>query len=375
MLIGVDGNEANLENRVGIGQYVYQILKGFHGKNSEDLLFQVYLKEKPINSLPVANSRFSYKIFGPKPFWTQFALPLRLCFTTERPNIFFTPTHYLPRFSPIPSVMSIMDLSYIFFPHLFQKKDLWQLKFWTSYSVKKAKKILTISQFSKSAIVDYYKVEKSKVVVIYPDIEHKYFNIDKISNQKINKMLESYKITNNFILFVGTLQPRKNIIRLIEAFSKLLNSSADKSFQLVIVGKKGWLFNHIFQKVRELKLENKIIFTGYVHDEELAMFYRRALCFVLPSLYEGFGLPVVEAMACGCPVVTSNVSSLPEIALDCAILVDPYKTDDIAEGIYKASYDNKTRDRLIARGLNRAKIFNWDKCCKETLEVLKKCAI
>ena len=366
MLIGIDGNEANVKNRVGSNIYSYELLQALY-KLKVNIV--VYLKDKPLNDLPKITDWWQYRIVGPKRFWTQFGLPLDLYLHQPRPDVFFTPGHYLPRWCPCPAVMSILDVAYIYFPEMFKKRDLWQLRQWTGQSVRKAKKILTISQSSKNAIIEhytsrrrsvikYYRVEPKKVVVTYPGLK-----MTK-GRKKIN--LKKYGVEGDFLLYVGTLQPRKNLLRLIEAYSILVSQYPDIS--LVIVGKKGWLYKEIFAKVKQLGLEKKVIFTGYVPNEELPAFYQKAQCFVLVSLYEGFGLPILEAMHYGCPVVASNVSSLPEVVGQAGILVDPNKVEDIANGIREAI---KNREKLIKKGYQQAKKFSWEKCAKETLAVLE----
>lgn len=379
MTIGIDGNEANNTFKVGIGQYAFQVLCQLHKNQNDKLKFKIYLKDKPNNQLPHETSRWKYHVIMPKKFWTQFALPLKLWrekFIGQVPDVFFSPTHYAPRFCPIPSVISIMDLSFIRYPELFTKKDLWQLKTWTAVSARKASKILTISNFSKREIIDYYRFPEDKVIVTYPGYDEKKFKIQKSQPEagpplaekfKINIITEKYNIKGDYILFVGTLQPRKNIIRLIETF----NTLKDKNLSLIIAGKKGWMYEDIFNKVKELELEKRIIFIDYIDEDELPDLYRKARCLVLPSLYEGFGLPVVEAMACGCPVVASDNTSLSEIIGEAGILVNPLNILDIARGITLVSDNESIRNTLIEKGLNRVKRFSWTSCAGRTLEVIK----
>lgn len=374
MLIGIDGNEANVKKRVGSNIYCYELLKSMQNLKRKmqkpalqdfcemyNLKFKIYLKEKPLSDLPKETSWWQYRVCSPKKLWTQIGLPLALYFHRPRPGVFFTPGHYAPRWSPCPTVISIMDLSYICFPVMFRRGDLWQLRRWTAYSVKKAKAILTISEFSKNAIIKYYHINENKIVVTYPGV--------KKLIVKNKNLLKKYSVDSDYILYVGSLQPRKNLLRLIEAYNILLSQYPD--IKLVIVGKKGWLYEDIFKKVRELKLERKVIFTGYVPDEDLPAFYQNAQCFVLVSLYEGFGLPVLEAMNYGCPVVASNVSSLPEVVGQAGVLVNPENVEEIAQGIKEAIKKRKT---LVARGLKQAKKFSWEKCARETLGVLEKVA-
>lgn len=280
---------------------------------------------------------------------------------------FFSPTHYAPRFCPIPSVISVMDLSYIHYPELFRKEDLYKLKNWTKYSVLQAKKILTISSASKSDIIKTYGVPEDKVVVTYPGIKLRIKN----SELRIMKDLKKeYGIGGDYLLFVGTLQPRKNIVRLVEAFSKIIPKHKD--LELIIVGKKGWLYEEILAAPKQHRVEEHVKFLEYVSDNDLPSLYKNAICFVLPSLYEGFGLPVVEAMHYGCPVITSNVSSLPEAGGDAAIYVDPLSVGDIADKINEVVSNKKLRDEMISKGKKQAEKFSWEKTAKRTLEVLEE---
>ena len=179
-----------------------------------------------------------------------------------------------------------------------------------------------------------------------------------------------YNIAGDYILFVGTLQPRKNLIRLIEAFSNL--QSPISNIQLIIAGKKGWLYEETFRQVEELGLEWKVVFTDYAPEGDLPALLSGASLFVFPSLYEGFGLPVLEAMACGTPVVCSNVSSLPEVAGEAAILVDPLDVEELATAMERVLGDEELRAELTERGFEQARRFSWEKCARQTLDVLER---
>ncbi len=366
MIIGIDGNEANTLERVGIGEYSFELLKKFEEFNppKAEIKFKIYLKNKPVSDMPKEREGWSYVVFGPGRIWTQFALPLRL-FTTKKPDIFFSPSHYGPRFSPVPTAISIMDLSYIHFPYMFNSRDLHQLKSWTAYSAKNASLIFTISNSSKDDIINEYKLPESRVVVTHLGIKPEVFE------NKVKDIKKKYKIDSPFILFVGTLQPRKNIVRLVEAFSKL----KQKNLKFVVVGKKGWQYEEILEAPEKYRVKDRVMFLDFVPDEDLAKLYKDALCFVLPSLYEGFGLPILEAMKYGCPVITSNVSSMPEAGGDAALYVDPENVSDIAEKIEKLITDEKLRAELIEKGYKQVKKFSWEDTARKTLEELEKLAL
>jgi glycosyltransferase involved in cell wall biosynthesis len=364
MVIGVDGNEANVPNRVGTGVYTLELLKQFAKEKNRKFL--IYLKEKPLTDLPEETENFKYLVFGPKKLWTQLALSVRLTLN-PKVGVFFSPAHYGPRFSKVPYVVTIHDLSYLHFPKLFKKDDLLQLTSWTRYSIENSTHIISPSKSTKDDIIKNYNIPESKITVVYEGFDSSRFKPE--SKQKIESIKSKYHIKGDYIIFVGTLQPRKNIERLIEAYGKL--SKEFDGLSLVICGKKGWLYDSILEKSKSLKIEKNVIFTDYVPDNDLPALIGGAKVYVLPSLWEGFGIPVVEAQACGVPVVVSNTSSLPEIVEESGLLVDPESVDSIASGVRKA-LDSKIAAGLEKKGLQNIKRFSWEKCAKETLDVLKK---
>jgi len=384
-MIGIDGNEANQKVKVGSGVYAFELLRHFEKYQISNIKYQIYLKDKPIAELPSETINWQYKLIKPSKLWTQFGLPIHLWkekLVGNAPNVFFSPSHYAPRFCPVPSVVTIFDLSFIRFPEMFLKKDLYQLRNWTNYSIKQAKKIITISEFSKKEIVDYYKINPQKISVAYPGYDSNKYKISNIKNKKhISNIKNKYKINTDYILFVGTIQPRKNLVRLLEAFTIFINQVRKAKpnqvrIKLVICGmidegRGGWMQENLKSQISNLKLENEVVVTGYVEDEDLPYLISGTKALVLPSLYEGFGIPVIEAMACGVPTVVSNVSSLPEIVGEAAILVDPYDVEDIARGISEACYNNSKREALIKRGLQRIKKYNWAESAKMVLNLLK----
>jgi len=370
MIIAIDGYEANVRQRVGIGRYSYDILSNIYTilthLNGNGYQIRVYLPSNPLPDMPKETSWWKYCVRGPTTLWTFIGLPLALMQDQPRADVVFSPTHYVPRFISIPRVMSIMDTSYLEFPEMFRTRDLYQLIHWTKYAAIHAKRIFTISSFSKNAIIKAYKVPQGKVIVTYPG-----FSMTKSTSEDIFK---KYQISKHFILSVGTIQPRKNYVRLIEAFGKFLSLNKQKfgEIQLIIIGKKGWLYDQILDAPTRLGLTDKVKFLHNVPDGDLPSFYRNALSFALPSLYEGFGLPVLEAMSYKCPVVVSDVSSLPEIAGAAGVYVDPKNVNSIAQGLLTAVRQrNLIQGKIrIQKGVNQAKLFTWEKAAKQTLEVL-----
>ena len=375
MIIGIDANEANSQNRVGIGRFALELLRQFYllrkEKRFKNIKFYLYLKEQPGPDLPEASNGWQYLVFGPKFFWTQLALPWQLYSQKIRPDVFFSTSHYSPRFSPVATVVSVMDLSFLYFPETFLKRDLWQLKNWTKYSVKRAAKVITISQASKADIMKAYGIRDEKIEVIYPGIDADLFN-DRQETAEKTRLRLKYDLDSDYLLYIGTLQPRKNLQKLFKALE--LTIKTKKDLKLVITGKKGWLYQDLFEKREAKKLKGKLIFTGFVPDSDLPSLYRQAKALVLPSLYEGFGIPAVEAMACGIPVAVSDISSLPEIVGGAALLFDPYNVAQISQDINSACYNEKVRQKLIASGKKRAAFFSWQKSGRRLLETLIKTA-
>ena len=347
--IAIDANEANIAHRVGIGRYSFEILWGIYRiniLNKDKIHFQIYLKYKPLSDLPPSAPYWQYIVIKPSFLWSQFALPFHLKRTADKPLPLFSISHYAPLLTNVKRIILVLDLSYLYYPELFKKGDLFKLKYWTHFSVQKAEMIITISQFSKGELVKHYGIDPEKIIVAYPGIDRQVFTPS--AKRKVN----------NNILFVGTLQPRKNITGLIKAFSILARK---RDLKLTIVGKKGWLYRDIFALVKRLALEKKVIFTDFIKDSKLVSLYRQSLCFVLPSFYEGFGIPVIEAMSCGCPVLVAKTSSLPEIVGPAGLFFDPKNIRQLANLLEKVCFDRQLRTGLVNKGLQRAKYFNWEK--------------
>jgi len=225
-------------------------------------------------------------------------------------------------------------------------------------AVLKAKKVFTVSEDSKRNLQVIFKRHRDKFIVTSESISERYRKTD--SKEEIEKVIEKFNIGKNYLLSVCSLEPRKNIPLLLKAFSEVIKEDKFKDIKLVLVGRKAWGNNAINDRIIELNLDKNIVITDYVSDEDLLSLYNGAYSFVYPSLYEGFGLPVLEAMACGIPVVTSNNSSIPEVAGDAAILINPEDAKDIERGIKIILTDKDLRDIMIEKGYARVKNFSWE---------------
>jgi len=367
LLIAIDANEANIQNRVGVNQFAFEVIWGIYRLNKNEKKkqnFRILLKEEPLKDLPPETSWWQYETFGPKLFWTRTGLVKRLFLGKPKLDVLFSPSHYGPGISPIPYVISVMDLGFLKFQKQFTKKDLYQLKNWTKQSIKRAKKVIAISEFTKKDIVNNYQINQDKIVVAYPGFTK------TITTKPLSSTTNKYNIKSDYLLYLGTMKPSKNIEGLIKAYSILLSENKIKNIKLVIAGKKGWLYQSIYNLVKELDLEKQVIFTGFIPDNEAKYLIKNAKAFVMVSFWEGFGIPVLEAMSLGVPVICSNAGSLPEITDKAAILVDPKNPNQIAQQIEKVLKNNRLKTILIKRGKSRARMFDWQNCSKIILDTV-----
>lgn len=370
MNIWIDGYEANVLQRLGSSQIGFELLchlEKIDHKNE----YTILLPSTPLPDLPKERDGWRYKILRPNKLWTRIALPFALYSAKVKPDLIYSPTHYIPRFSPVKRIITIFDLSYLHFPEMIPKTDLWKMVNWGKFGIENANHIITISNFSKKDIIKNYKINSEKITVAYPGYDQNIFKPIK-DIKKTDTIKEKYGVSGKYIIYIGTIQPRKNLLRLIEAFKTIDN------LKLVIVGKtkglgrEGWMFDEILAEPAKLGIEEKIVFTGFVPTEELPNLMSGAETFILPSLWEGFGIPAVEAMACGVPVIVSNVSSLPEVVGNAGLLVDPYSVTQIEQAIRTITTDKKIREKRIKMGLEQAKKYSWDKMAKTVLNVFEE---
>ncbi len=304
-------------------------------------------------------------------FWEQMVQPFAL--RKERVDLLHALAFVTPLLSPCPAVVTIYDLSFLLYPESFQRFKRFYLGLFTHLSARKARRIIAISESTKRDVVRLMGVPPEKVEVVYCGIDDAFH---PLAEDQVAAFRSKRGLPDRFILFVGTIEPRKNVTRLIEAFSNLhtctlahLPTCRLANLKLVIGGAKGWFYEDVFARVEELGLEGEVVFPGYIPVSELPLWYNAAELFVYPSLYEGFGLPLLEAMACGTPVVTANTSSLPEVVGEAGLMVDPSDVDGLAEAMRQVLGDEALRQQMRERGLKRAKNFSWTKIAQETVQV------
>lgn len=368
MTIGVDGSRAFTKNKTGTENYSYQLLKNIASIDTQNR-YLIYIKtnqKKEVDSIKWPGNFEFVEIKLPR-LWTQVGLAWRTFI--DKIDVLFVPSHTLPLIRPanLKTVITVHDLGAEYLPALHQFKQVLYLRVMTHYQLKTASRIIAVSEATKEDLRRRVGIKNSRIEVIYEGIDNKVFK--KLSNDLLRSILNKYKLQKNkYFFFVGTIQPRKNLERIIKAYARFLQDNPD--YQLILAGGRGWDSEAIYSLPKELGIEESVRFIGRVTDEDVVGLYNGATALVYPSLFEGFGLPIIEAFACGCPVITSNTSSMPEVAGKAAILVDPYNI----EGIYKVMEQLASRDvlrySLIKKGSLRSKDFDWKVAAEKTLEVI-----
>lgn len=302
-------------------------------------------------------------------------VPLYLAYELRRRPVDVLHVQYTaPPFCPVPVVATIHDLAFEHLPETFTRRGAWQLKMTVRRTAQRAARIATVSEYSRQDLLRTYNLPPEKVAVTYNGIAAHFTPTPSTPNEAA-QLKTRFGITREFILAVGSLQPRKNLVRLIQAYAKLRTEHPAFTQQLVIVGRKLWLHHEIFAEVARQPWAADVILTGYVADEDLPPLYRAAAVFAYPSIFEGFGLPPLEAMACGTPVLTSNNSCLPEVVGTAALTVDPYDEAALANGLLRVLEEAPLRARLRAAGPERAKLFTWRVAAEKTLELYQASAV
>jgi glycosyltransferase involved in cell wall biosynthesis len=276
-----------------------------------------------------------------------------------------------PPFCPCPMVVSIHDLSFEHLPQTFNRRSRTQLRLTVRHSARRATKILTLSEHTRRDVIDTYEIEPDKVTAI-PLAAPAHFGPIK-DDKELQRVRHNYGIDRDYVLAVGSIQPRKNLVRLVKAYAALRGAHTGNRYpQLVLAGKCGWLYDETFRALEQTGVKDSVVLTGYVPETDLPALYSGALCFVYPSFFEGFGLPPLEAMKCGAPVIVGDATSLPEVVGDAALKVDPYDVSAIAAAIDGLINNSELRRELSVKGLRRAKMFDWKDTAQRTLKVYEQ---
>jgi len=275
------------------------------------------------------------------------------------------PVFVAPLAAPCPVVVTVHDLSFVRFPRLFRPANRLYLGALTRLSARRARRVIAVSAHAADETAHLLGVPRARIDVVYHGVDPQF---RPLPAETVQRFRAAAGLPERFVLFLGTLEPRKNLVRLVEAFARL----RDPALKLVIAGGRGWYDEEVHARVEALELNDRVVFPGYVPAEDLPLWYNAAAVFAFPSLYEGFGMPVLEAEACGTPVLTSNCSALPEAAGDGALLVDPLQVEAIAAGLERLFHDETLRGELRQRGLAHAARFTWQQTAAETVAVYRR---
>ena len=366
MKIGIEAERANLPNPTGVENYSAQLIRQFAKLDSKNQ-YILYFRTQPQEWFKQLPQNFEFKVIPFPKFWTQLRISWEMILHPV--DVLLIMASALPLIHPKKSIAVVHDVAWKMFPDAFPWSMRTYLEWSARFAIKSAAKVIAVSESSKKDLIRFYHAEPKKISVTYLGFDHETYH--ERNYEEIQKVLDRYDLVyQKYILFVGTIQPRKNIPKLLEAFQKIKKENHIEE-KLIIVGGRGWLWEPILKQIKTFGLDGSIRYLDYVKKEDLPLLTAGAKLLTLPALYEGFGLPPLEAMASGVPVVVSNVSSLPEVVGEAGVLIDPNSVDSIAEGLLKVLTDNNKRQQMIAKGLARAKKFTWENTARETLEIFE----
>lgn len=368
MLIGIDVSRLAVANRTGTEQYTWELLRMLAQLDRRNA-YRLYCNQQPDHLPPLAPNFALRSIPFPR-LWTHARLSLEMA--SEPPDVLFVPAHQLPLVNAPRSVVTIHDLGFEHHPAAHTLAQRVYHRLFTRLSASRATHIIAISEATRRDLQQIYRVPAGKISVIYHGVDPRFQPLE--DRTVVDQVMQGYGIEPPYLLFVSTIQPRKNVARLIEAFARARTVTGDRQLKLVLAGKRGWLTEQIERRANELGIADAVRFVGYVPHGDLPALLNGALGYVVPSLFEGFGMTVLEAQACGTPVLASNVSALPEVVGDAGLLVDPYDVAAIANGIVQLVMDRELRVRLRERGLEHAKHRTWETTARQTLAVLEQAA-
>ena len=373
MRIGIDCrtiSDANFKELGGIGHYTYYLVhKLIELDDSNQYFLFFYNKEIDVSQFDKPNVKcvvlpgVRYKKFFPF-FYNHLFVPQILRF--YHLDIYHNPANIIPLFYMGKSVITVHDLAIYKNPAWFPRGQWFSRHILVPLSIKRAKKIIAVSESTRNDLINIFKIIPDKIKVIYEGVG---FDKRLLNDSVSYKPSDKFKNLGRYFLYVGTLEPRKNLVRVIQAYHNFLNKFPDENINFVIAGRRGWKYDDIFNAIEQYGLQDKIIMFGYINPLEKIYLMKNAFTFIFTSLYEGFGLPILESMLLGAPIITSNISSIPEIIIDNAVLVDPYNVGDIEAGMEKLTFNSALREKLIQRGQEIAKNYTWTNCGQDTIKV------
>ncbi len=373
MRIAVNTRHLLVDRLEGVGIVTDEVMRRIVSAHPEDQ-FDYYFDRK-YDSRFVHGSNVTPHSFHPVtrlPILIRYWLdhPVRKNVLKQKADIFFSPDGFIPLGMSVPKVSMVHDVAYLRYPEHLQPRIRAFYKKWMGRYLAYTDHIITVSEFSKSEIIAGYNIPADKISVVYNGITDAYKPVSE-AQKKTTK--DRYTNGRPYFVYLGAIHPRKNILTLVKAFEQF-KSSHPSDHQLVLAGRASWHTEEVFKTITESKWKDSIHLPGYIATNDATALVASAEAMIYPSLYEGFGLPLVEAMACGVPVICSNVSSLPEVAGNAALLFDPLDAGQLAHHMEKVSSDDVLRNQLISLGTERSKYFSWDKAAAQVYEILDRFA-
>jgi glycosyltransferase involved in cell wall biosynthesis len=373
MHVGLNAHLLSLEKSyrgAGTTWYIYNLLCHLPAADPE-LRYIAYLHEprfSPRQGMQVRRPHWSTTAPLGRIAWEQAVAPFVL--RRDRIDVLHAMAFVAPLLSPCPTVITVLDLSFLLYPDAFRTFKRSYLRLMTRLSARRARQVIAISESTRRDVISRLGVPAERVQTVYCGVDPRF---EPLPTTEVATFRRQEGLPERFVLFLGTIEPRKNVSRLVEAFAQLLATDPETTsdLYLVIAGGKGWFSEPVFAQVEKLGLGDRVIFPGYVPEEDKALWYNAAMCFCYPSLYEGFGLPPLEAMACGVPVVTSNASSLPEVVGDAGLTVPPEDTAALCEALRRLTVNPALRAELAQRGRARTRRFSWAEAARQTVGVYR----
>lgn len=365
MKIGVDASRYNVKSGTGVELYSVKIIQGLIDYFKRDKENEITLYSPRKLMLYKANN-IKHRIIPMRRLWTKIRLSWEMLWA--KPDVLFVPSHVLPYFAPKRSVITVHDVAFMHLKSAYSWFQFWYLKRETKRAVQKASKIIVPSEATKKDLKHFFKCKDEKIEIIYHGVDVKVVDLKAdFESEVLEKMHLNRR--DNFMLFVGRLEAKKNILRLIKAFLKFREKFPN--WKLILAGSRGAGFNKILKGAMKTNALEHVLMPGYITENEKHVLLKYCNAFVFPSLYEGFGFPILEAYAYGKPVITSRAASIPEVAGDGAIYVNPHSIESIEEGLVKLVMNPESKDKTLSAQKEQLSKFKWQDCIEKTIALLR----
>lgn len=368
MVIGIDASRSYIKNRTGTENYSFQIIRSIlASKIARKHKFYLFVAPGYDHRSAPLGDNIEIVLIDRRKLWTQVGLAT---YTWKKGlDVLFVPAHTLPilRRPGVRTVVTIHGVEYEYLPEYKNMLQAWYLPLSTRYAVAKADQIIAVSEFTKSQIVSRMGADKDKVSVVHEGVDADFFG-SEVARSNRSRVFRKYGMGARYMAFVGTIMPRKNLAFMVRVYSRLARE--DRELYFVIAGARGWMYQDVIDEIERSQAKDRILMTGRLDDKEMRAILQGASVYVQPSITEGFGLPVLEAMAAGVPVVSSNGGALPEVVGDAGLVIHGFDEDEWSLGISELLASKNQRSELVRRGRKRVSEFDWERAGEKTLKIL-----